>query len=302
MPRVDFDDSDFQEDGEDAYAQDVEEMFSNIGRRPSPATPVPANVEKEAEAEEEDVPIEVLTEVERRLELARYYRMLLSGGLFSGHSAVGRQVELEVRGFVNQRLQVLLGISAEGQVAQEGGFSAEEVKVLKAVAKGLLKKKEPTLNRTRPPPVTPEPTLKPVAEPEKPKLKQRKPEPDLTPVAPAPVRGAPDPSPTNRKQRKALAVGDIIKDGNKTYEVVMLDGKLFPKDITGQSVSKDKKPIPMPTGPAMTATTMARAGEEARLVGEQVAKTTGNGRAVGNMVAQALQQVAHREDDILLNP
>jgi len=71
MPRVDFDDSDFQEDGEDAYAQDVEEMFSNIGRRPSPATPVPANVEKEAEAEEEDVPIEVLTEVERRLELSR---------------------------------------------------------------------------------------------------------------------------------------------------------------------------------------------------------------------------------------
>src|SRR5262249_21609094 len=51
-----------------------------------------------------------LSEVERRLEIASHYRLLLQDRLFESTSLAARQVEAEVRAFVKERLEILVGM------------------------------------------------------------------------------------------------------------------------------------------------------------------------------------------------
>src|SRR5262245_7938180 len=89
MAPVDFDDSDI--------ADVVEELEQ-------PASQQLTDVEVD----------EHMTEVEKRLEMAQYYRLILSQSMFDGASnpEVADRVETEIRDFVRTRMAALVGVGA----------------------------------------------------------------------------------------------------------------------------------------------------------------------------------------------
>lgn len=79
-----------------------------------------------------------MTEVEKRLEIASYFKLFLSGSIFMDSSPAAVAVEKELRQFVRQRLGVLLNISQEPvkEVVQQ--FSPEHAEILRAIATKML--------------------------------------------------------------------------------------------------------------------------------------------------------------------
>lgn len=70
--------------------------------------------------------------VEKRLEVAQYYQTFLQESFFDDDSAAAQMVESEIRGFVRERLNVLMGVK-EGSSAGVS-FTNQEVEVLKKLA------------------------------------------------------------------------------------------------------------------------------------------------------------------------
>lgn len=116
--------------------------------------------------------------VERRLAVAQYYRLVLDNSLFAGDtSPEAQQVDREVRGFVRDRMKVLMGVQPE-KVAKpaEEVFSTLEVSILKQIAALAAKRTTPTTPALTP--VTPPKPVEPVAAKPTPALK-----PVVTPVS-----------------------------------------------------------------------------------------------------------------------
>lgn len=298
MP-IDFDESEMQES--EALDQFVEAIM------PQQAPPQTARRVEVQEPAEASSYAKTMSEVERRLELAKYYRVLLDDQLFGDASPVARQVEEEVRGFVQTRLRVLLNIEGGEVKPVKFPFTDNEVLVLKSVAKTILNKdgapKPQRATAVAPPPPAGETTiLEPYRRPEAPKrpyIKRRTLEENPPPEVKRaqPERETPAPASTPQPaQKKKLAIGDVFKEGGRTYELVLVDGKPFPKDITKQASSTRNKPLPMPQGEAFTAAVTAKAAVEAQMVSQAVAASPS-----GALVNQALSQVRHQEDGIQLN-
>src|SRR5437016_108827 len=55
---------------------------------------------------------EVMSEAEKRFEVAQYYKLLLRDSLFQNSSEAADIVEAEIRTFIKERLSVLLGVKA----------------------------------------------------------------------------------------------------------------------------------------------------------------------------------------------
>jgi hypothetical protein len=109
---------------------------------------------------------EHMSEVEKRLEVASYYRVLLNDSLFTDGSEAARMVEKEVRTFIKQRLEVLLGMKAEKQqvvVESKKEFTDPEVAALKALAAKVIGK--PALVETTAPKTPAKPEIKKAAAP-----------------------------------------------------------------------------------------------------------------------------------------
>ena len=106
---------------------------------PVPVAPAPVQVAPTRK----EVPMTTqpkMTEVERRLEMAYYYRLLLNDSLFvDANSEIAQVVESEIRQFVQERLEILLGIRVVQPKAVEQ-FDRAEALVLKTLAKKLLTK------------------------------------------------------------------------------------------------------------------------------------------------------------------
>lgn len=82
-----------------------------------------------------------MTEVERRLEMAYYYRLLLNDSLFvDADSEIAQFVEGEIRSFVQERLEILLGIKHPQPKAE--GFTPIEVAILKKLTSKLVQRAE----------------------------------------------------------------------------------------------------------------------------------------------------------------
>ena len=113
-----------------------------------------------------------MTAVEKRLDVAKYYRLLLDNSLFSDDSEQAQQVDKEVRGFIRERLKILMGVQPDKTLAPpEETFTPLEVTILKQIA-GLAAKRTtpatPTFTPVSPKSVEPvvakpPPALKPVA-------------------------------------------------------------------------------------------------------------------------------------------
>jgi len=102
-----------------------------------------AGFEAEAVAEDfvanmtrESTDIANMSEAERRLDIASYYRQLLRGSIFESNEPGARQVNSELAAFAEGRLQILLGIRADHQpiAIVKPQFSDEEAASLRKFA------------------------------------------------------------------------------------------------------------------------------------------------------------------------
>jgi hypothetical protein len=82
-------------------------------------------------AEIEDID-NFMSEAEKRFEVAQYYKLLLQDSLFDVQTEASVRVENEVRAFVRESLNVLLGVKEQKQRQSE--FSVEQVAILKEFA------------------------------------------------------------------------------------------------------------------------------------------------------------------------
>ena len=203
---------------------------------------------------EEEVPPE-LRAVEERLELAHYYSLLLKHSIFGDDdSEPALKVVSEVRGFIRQRLAVLVGLQVEQAKATVAGqFSEEEVAALKMVAAKVLKKPEivkvPEVKQLAAPKVQPAapalaPVVKrPVGRPKKIRLGR-----DVLAQSPAsPVQKTEAKPAPVKKSKDEIAIGDIHEVNGRRYKRVEhpVSGEPFDMDVSGQVQSPQA--IPQPT-------------------------------------------------------
>jgi hypothetical protein len=168
---------------------------------------------------EDVVDLSYMTEVDRRLDVASYYRQLLTDPLFEGGGSSAQVVEREVRQFVTERLQVLLAMKADNRPiatvvkspfeqaevlvlkslvaaapavnALSNAFTALELKALKELATVALKHKGIVAPPAAQAAAGPRPALKPKAPPVAVALPKPAPVPPPAPVAPpAPAKPA----------------------------------------------------------------------------------------------------------------
>lgn len=159
-----------------------------------------ASIEESPAREEQDPE---LSDVDLRLETADYYRAILKHEFFDTESSAAQVVDREIRSFIRERLEVLLGIRGPREPVQAMQvtlpFEDEEIEALKLLAAKVLKK--PGLI------TEPAPAVKKMATPE-PSQSEKKLAPKLKPAvkkvpAPAPApstkpRAKPGPKPKSQ--------------------------------------------------------------------------------------------------------
>lgn len=230
-----------------------------------------------SDLEEEAAPVPTdsfYTDIERRFEVANYYKALLNDTLFSENTEAAQIVETAVRGFIREQFEVLFNMKEARPAVAELPFTEEEIDVLKSVASKLIKnarlipsdrpKPVPTVRKTEVPPpmvkkaVVQQPAPRPVAPAAAPAVRKRAPVPGST-KAPAPAprpRGRP-PKAKSQAPESAVAKANVAED---TGEIVERDGQKFrvmrnslgdtyEQNITPKVVSSNR--IPMPSGDAL---------------------------------------------------
>ena len=245
------------------YADQVEQAVASLEASPEP-------VQEESELD--------LADVDTRLETADYYRAILQHQFFDVKSEASVVVDREIRAFIKERLEVLLGIrSPKASAAQQ--FTPEEAQALKsianvetvtaldAVAKKVMGKAGASLVQpAAPAPVVkkmPPPAAKPAKIPParaKPVVKQIQPPAAKAKVVPEIKQPAPTPQ-IKKAEKKAidgesqtyvnsegnevtLVEGAIIEEEGRRYRVVMNErGTLYRRDITGQVTGNVKRPV-----------------------------------------------------------
>jgi hypothetical protein len=246
MSNFSFDDSEFAEG-----ANTAEEVVQSLEASPTPAIDPAEDPE--------------LADVDLRLETADYYRAILNHDFFDVQSPAAQIVDREIRSFIRERLEVLLGLRTP-RVEAEAQFEEDEVTALKLLAATVLKKK-PGLTGSESPVkkmATPTPSPKPVVRPKpqarkipapapapstKPKLKPG-PKPKAQSPAPAPAAktearegGVSQTYISHEGKEVTLVEGETIEENGRKYIVAMNEkGTLYRKDITGQVVAPGRLP------------------------------------------------------------
>jgi hypothetical protein len=245
-------------------------------------------VDELTEEEQEEDASAYMGEVDKRLEVATYYRELLKASLFAGGGSTARIVEREVRAFVRHRLEILLSI--RGETARvEAQFTNEEVVALKGLVAGstelqfLVQKvrekdraPEPKVEvRPAPAPMKPTPATAPVPR-QVPAVRQAiAPAPAATQPAPRPAApkqspAAPPPRPETPKQvRRQPRRPQKVEDGSASPS--MEERKVVQHPVTGDDIKIRKQRVQRPAGaipfPAdlSTATHLSAAGAVAAM-------------------------------------
>lgn len=177
-----------------------------------------------------------LMDVDLRLATADHYRAIVKNKFFADESTPAAQlVDREMRAFVKNRLEVLLGLRQEREepVAHVSEFSPEEVSALKALAAKVMGKPQLVSNTTVAPkqeiktagPVTVAPTVKP---PKIPTSKPAKPKVTKVPTGVPKTKATID----NNGQKVLLVEGQVTEESGRRFEVVRNDaGDLYRKDL-----------------------------------------------------------------------
>lgn len=215
---------------------------------------------------------EQMSEVEKRLEVAHYYRMLLKNELFANPSEAGQTVENEVRTFIRGRLAVLLGLKPEvassstsdfsddeiqslKEIAnKDSEFSNEEVKVLKVIASKLIGKPHLIENKPKPSLRKVQNENKSVAPVKNESSSVKKVQNKVEPKRAAP-KVAQKPQAPNKNTPKFGEVGWRFTEGEREYEVQINEkGELYNKDVTPARINP--RAIPAATSKAEIEATM----------------------------------------------
>lgn len=219
-----------------------------------------------------------LADVDLRLETADYYRAILSHDFFDTASPAAQVVDREIRTFIRERLEVLLGIRSHREVpAQFEEAEAEALKLLAdpAVAKalamvargvlskaGALKSEGPSVKKMPTPSAKASGKIAPKRRVEAkrppPPVQKARVGPKSTPPAPAkkaePARPATvvDRSVENPEsqtfishsgERVTLVEGQTVEEGGRRYVVTRNGaGTLYRRDVTGQVVAPGRLP------------------------------------------------------------
>lgn len=225
--------------------------------RTRPNVRVVSRTEQTATDSTETADEQAMAEVEFRLELAQYYRLVLSMDSFFSDSTgpAASVVDKEIRDFVRTRMSKLVGVEGNDT---DGMFTPAEITALKSLASpaifGALTAiaakvvKKPSLAEIASEPVAP--TLKKAVVPAKPSLRKVSAK-SVVPTTPTPP---PVTTPTPAPATTVEKVGGV-KRISKTVIAPMID------QSTGQTVEKEVKmdatpqarpagaiqPIPFPT-------------------------------------------------------
>lgn len=226
-----------------------------------------ADLEQSPEPESSEDP--ELADVDLRLATADYYRAILNHDFFNVATPAAEIVDREIRTFIRERLEVLLGLRGRDQAHQESLFDEDEVQALKMLAGKVLQK--PSL-------VTSAPVVKKMATPAQSKVEVVRPmirakplirkipapapapstKPRLKPVAVA-QPAAPAAKPLAKKVKNkstdsqtfidhagdeiTLIEGETITDNGQRFLVARNEhGTLFRKNITGQVAAPNRLP------------------------------------------------------------
>jgi len=160
-----------------------------------------------------------MSEAERRLDVASYYRQLLRGSIFESNEPGARQVNAELAAFAEGRLQVLLGIRADHQPVAivKPQFSDEEAVSLRKFAAmseaelKVLRALLATAARSRSVVGTPPVKAQPAPAKIVPVQQTAKPAPTIRRIAAPNSAPAPAPVPAPRVARPAPAAQPVQK-------------------------------------------------------------------------------------------
>ena len=218
---------------------------------------------EETPSEEEANEDASLADVDTRLEIADYYRAILRQSFFRAETATAKIVDREIRTFVRERLEILLGIRAKKEASPppvESPFDEEEVAALKLLAEKVIRRptvlSAPQIRQVSPPlpkkptPVelAPKPQLRQVPAPApapRTRVVGRQRKEKAAPQPKPPPKPPPKPAADAEKQtvrsvdgsEETLVEGAIISKNGRSYKVVRNElGTLFKKDVTGQVV------------------------------------------------------------------
>jgi hypothetical protein len=247
MPAFDFD-SEYSGPEEEAAAAEPATSPAGIADR------LVANLS--APLEEDAVDDDYMGEVDKRLEVTTYYRELLRGSLFGVDTEASRVVEKEVRRFVRDRVEILLGIRADDAPKAPPfvlPFSEQEVEALKLLAARLIanpsiarpaseKKPEPTVRQASAPVTKAPPTIV-----------RRPPRPLALPVVTAPA-ARPD-EPKSKRGARAQAVKKTVVNPETGKAV----------EITKPRVQRPAGALPFPSPQEMEAITAQQASHAVSL-------------------------------------
>jgi len=217
---------------------------------------------------------EAMSEAERRFEIAQYYKLLLKDNLFQNRNETADIVENEIRGFIRERLGVLLGVKTAPAVTS--GFSPDQVSVLASFAelgedapemlRALMGRINKKMDKKANKPVKEQPALKVIKEPPKPtlrKVQQEEPEEPVRAPAPRPRQLESSQSqqqkPRGRRPNSSKAnVPEQYQDdptlkieGTKVFvQAKNTDGELLWEKVDNKTrpVYKDVTPVAKPTG------------------------------------------------------
>lgn len=192
--------------------------------------------------EDQEIDMEVLKNARLRLQQGRLYELLLSHNLFSEVDAEPRvvaKVEREVRSFIKERLEVLVGLKPDPKLipAQPLGglFSEEELLVLKEfVGKVSQKVSKPAQVGFTPQKI--QPTLKPASMPS-------------SNVKVSPVKQKTQQQPTSQKQKNQESKDEprLTKAPSQmTKEELLEHNRIVAQRQASRKAAAPKKKIPMP--------------------------------------------------------
>lgn len=264
----------FEWENEEAGSEYVEPASSNLT---SALTEVMQSNNHQEDFED------VMSEAERRFEVAQYYKLLLQDSLFQNVNRASQQVEAEIREFIRERLSVLLGIKQQSSTSE---FSSEQIDVLKQFADlgengpevlkavmGKLYKKIDKHQKTEQ-----KPSLKTVKNEPGPALKKRQ------QAQPQKQNQVNSPKQNQEPVNSNIEIPELYKNdptlkisANKVFvqqkngqgELLWekKNGKLVPlyRDVTpAAKPSGDIQPIPMPSGQQLSLITQQKAQASAQ--------------------------------------
>ncbi len=190
---------------------------------------------------------EVLSDARLRLEQGRLYEMLMSSSLFSEMEADPRaikNVEREIKGFIKERLEVMLGIRQDKAKARSATFEEDEIVILKGLvarARGQTRAPTPT------PAFKPAPATQPA--PSGPRFSP--PKPAVAPPRPAPQKAAPKRSPVvARNQARQQPVKESAPLDKPVYEMNETELMQRNEEIAARTAARKAAAsggIPMPS-------------------------------------------------------